>query len=325
MSANRLDFDSYQREALITDQSKEDGDASLLIPLLGLVGEIGTLATEQKKRIRDNKKHELFAERIAEDLGDILWYLSNFASKSGMSLEEIARQNLRKVRARWSLPAGSALFDEQSDPHEQLPRRVELDFCPDRDGSGVVLYLCGRRVGDRLTDNNRRDDGYRFHDVFHLAYAAILGWSPVTRALLNCKRRSSPLTDEVEDGGRAIAIEEGIAALVYADAKDHAFYAGMSEVDHAVLDTIRKMTSHLEVQTRTEAEWQRAILVGFDAWRLLRQHRGGRITVDLAARSIEYSQVEAATSLTKARTPRPTRRARPRSLTWKVSHPATGT
>jgi hypothetical protein len=188
----------------------------------------------------------------------------------------------------------------------------------------VVLYLGARRIGDRLTDNNRRDDGYRFHDVFHLAYAAILGWSPVTRALLNCKRRSSALTDEVEDGGRAIAIEEGIAALVYADAKDHGFYAGMSEVDHAVLDTIRRMTSHLEVQTQTEAEWQRAILVGFDAWRRLRLHRGGRITVDLAARSIEYLQFEPATSITKARTRRATRRVRPRAQTWRAGQRATG-
>ena len=103
MNKNCLDFDIYQREALVTDQSKEDGAASLLLPLLGLVGEIGTLATEQKKRIRNSDKHQLFADRIAEDLGDILWYLSNFASKSGMSLEDIARRNLEKVRARWSL------------------------------------------------------------------------------------------------------------------------------------------------------------------------------------------------------------------------------
>jgi NTP pyrophosphatase (non-canonical NTP hydrolase) len=324
MSTGYLDFETYQREALTTDQVKDDGEAALLLPLLGLVGEIGTLATEQKKRIRDNEKHQLFADRIAEDLGDILWYLSNFASKSGMSLEEIARRNLAKVRARWSLPTESAaLFDEHSVPHEQLPRRIDLDFCPDRDGHGIVLHSDGRRVGDRLTDNNRRDDGYRFHDVFHLAYAATLGWSPVTRALLNCKRRSSALVDEVEDGGRAIAIEEGIAALVYADAKNHAFYSGLNEVDHAVLDTIRRMTSHLEVATRTEAEWQRAILVGFEAWRLLRQHRGGRISVDLVSHSVKFTPLERR-SFMKSRRPRRTRRARPRAVAWKASHSATG-
>ena len=42
----------------------------------------------------------------------------------------------------------------------------------------------------------------RFHDIFHLSYAAILGWSPTVRALLRCKRKSDPRVDEVEDGGK---------------------------------------------------------------------------------------------------------------------------
>ena len=42
-----------------------------------------------------------------------------------------------------------------------------------------------------------------FHDVFHLAYAAVLGWSPTTRALLKIKRKSRPEIDENEDGARA--------------------------------------------------------------------------------------------------------------------------
>jgi hypothetical protein len=53
-------------------------------------------------------------------------------------------------------------------------------------------------------------------DVFHLAYAAVLGWSPVTRKLLDRKRRSNPQVDLAEDGGRAIVIEEGIAAMAFA-------------------------------------------------------------------------------------------------------------
>ncbi|MGW7530630.1 hypothetical protein ACWGJ5_46485, partial [Streptomyces sp. NPDC054783] len=33
----------------------------------------------------------------------------------------------------------------------------------------------------------RVEDDYRFHDAFHLAHAAVLGWSPVSRFLLGCK------------------------------------------------------------------------------------------------------------------------------------------
>lgn len=60
---------------------------------------------------------------------------------------------------------------------------------------------------------------YRFHDVFHLAYAAVLGWSPVLRALLKCKRKSHPWLDENQDGARAILIEEGISTFVFNHAK----------------------------------------------------------------------------------------------------------
>jgi hypothetical protein len=45
-------------------------------------------------------------------------------------------------------------------------------------------------IRDRLTDDKAEEDDYRFHDVFHLAHAAILGWSPVTRALFKVKRKS---------------------------------------------------------------------------------------------------------------------------------------
>ena len=52
----------------------------------------------------------------------------------------------------------------------------------------VFLRCNGINIGDRLTDNKLEKDDYRFHDVFQLANAAILGWSPVLRALLRVKR-----------------------------------------------------------------------------------------------------------------------------------------
>ena len=72
-------------------------------------------------------------------------------------------------------------------------------------GKVYVIQQCnGINIGDRLTDNKTEEDDYRFHDVFHLAYAAILGWSPVTRSLFKVKRKSDPKTDETQDGARAI-------------------------------------------------------------------------------------------------------------------------
>jgi hypothetical protein len=76
-------------------------------------------------------------------------------------------------------------------------------------------------MGQELDDNVHEADGYRFHDVFHLACAAVLGWSPVTRRNLKRKRRSVDAMDRNEDGGRATVVEEGISALVFAYALDH--------------------------------------------------------------------------------------------------------
>jgi hypothetical protein len=77
-----------------------------------------------------------------------------------------------------------------------------------------VLQRCnGVLIGDRLSDNVAHADDYRFHDVFHYAYAAVLGWSPVTRALFRLRRKSDPAIDEAQDGARAVLIEEGASDL----------------------------------------------------------------------------------------------------------------
>ena len=139
-----------------------------------------------------------------------------------------------------------------------------------------------------MTDNAYDSDGYRFPDVFHFAYAAVLGWSPITRALLRRKRKSRPLLDEVEDGGRAAVIEEGVAALAFDYARRHHLLDGVSMLDFQLLRTIKDMTSHLEVKQCTTGEWEQAILQGFKVWRAVLAASGGRIAVDLDQRHIDY-------------------------------------
>src|SRR5437016_14363275 len=88
----------------------------------------------------------------------------------------------------------------------------------------IQMYYEGTQLGNNLDDNAHEEDGYRFHDAFHLAFLAVFGWSPVIRKLLDKKRHSVPEIDNVEDGARAIIIEEAISAMVYEHAKDHNFY-----------------------------------------------------------------------------------------------------
>ena len=291
-----MDLKTYQAEALQTDQvpgSNEDEFATaVIVPMLGLAGETGQLLSEYKKHLRDGAAHRLFKDRVGEELGDLLWYVSNVASKFGLDLDDIAQRNLAKVRARWSSPSERAPDLDSTLPiAERLPRRMTVQLV-EEPGSGerpkVRMTINGEGIGALLGDNAYDPDGYRFHDVFHLAYAAILGWSPNLRAFLKRKRKSRPLLDDVEDGGRARIIEEGVSALAFDYARVHNFLEGINEIDYRLLRTIQSMTSHLEVSQATAADWERAILEGFAVWRAVLANNGGEILVDLDEQQIRY-------------------------------------
>jgi NTP pyrophosphatase (non-canonical NTP hydrolase) len=290
-----MDFDNYQKKALRTDRvparDGADDAASLIVPMLGLAGETGQLLSEYKKHLRDGEAHRLFKDRVSEELGDLLWYIANVASKFDLSLSEIAAANLAKVKERWASERTEPLtFDAELPEGERLPRQFEVELI-DVEGDArqrVRVLIDGKAFGAELTDNAYDADGYRFHDVFHFAYAAVLGWSPITRSLLRRKRKSRPLLDEVEDGGRAAVIEEGVTALAFDYARRHRFLDGVAALDFQLLRTIKDMTSHLEVRQCTTGEWERAILQGFEVWRSVLAARGGRIAVDLDARRVTF-------------------------------------
>ena len=178
------------------------------------------------------------------------------------------------------------LLDGAFPPGEQLPRRMEVLIEENSTGQAVTT-VNGARVGDPLRDNRHDEDGYRFHDVFHVANAAMLDWSPVLRAMLRRKRKSNAPVDEVEDGGRAMVIEEGILAMVFSNAERRNFLQQGETTDPRLLQAISDMTHHLEVGVRTREEWEKAIRAGFRAWHRIRQQGGGRLVADLERRSLE--------------------------------------
>lgn len=291
-----MDLNTYQREAQSTDRVPSKANAaadenSLIVPLLGLAGETGELLSEYKKHLRDGEAHLLFKDRVSEELGDLLWYIANVAEKFDLKLEDIARQNLEKVSGRWGQQEKElVIFDATFGDDERLPRKFEVDLSEVTvDGSTKIqMHVNGEKIGDDLTDNADDPDGYRFHDVFHLAYVAVLGWSPVIRKLMKKKRKSDPKIDEVQDGGRAQVLDEGVAALVFDYAREHNWLKGVSELDYKLLRTIKGVTSLLEVRERSLGEWQRAILQGFDVWRKTLESNGAKILIDQDERSITF-------------------------------------
>ena len=290
-----MDMRQYQEEA----QKMDSVPGNINIPLLGLAGETGSLLTEYKKHMRDGDSYRIFDERIEEELGDILWYVANIATKSKLDLAEIAVKNLKKVRGRWKseddekglLPGiKSRLFDEEYPAGEQIPRQFTATFHQNtkKGKTYVEVRVNSVKLGDELTDNSHMDDGYRFHDVFHLAYAAVLGWSPVTRKNLHRKRKSNDMVDEVEDGGRAAVLEEAVSALAFDYAKMHSFFEKVNRVDYELLSKIKSLTSHLEVSRCTVAQWEKAILDGFRVWRQFRHYGGGTLVGNLNERTFSF-------------------------------------
>jgi NTP pyrophosphatase (non-canonical NTP hydrolase) len=292
-----MDLNEYQRRANTTDQrparSDDDRDDVLVFPLMGLASEVGSLVTQYKKRIRDGDAHALFTDRVAEELGDILWYVANLAHKLDLDLEDVAALNLRRITERWPAEGATVpakLLDDEYPPEEQLPRHVSVRFREVEVDGRMKLQISseGAQLGNDLTDMNYDDDGYRFHDAFHLTYAAMLGWSPVARSFFETKRDSNPRVREIEDGGRAVVIEEAISALVFDYARKQRFLDGVPHLDFELLRSVQGFVSHLEVRTRTVDEWEKAILRSYQIWRQLRDHQGGVVHLDLPARTIDF-------------------------------------
>ena len=90
-----MHFNEYQLLANQTDHHSGTSPLGsdhqdLLVPLLGLASEAGELLGEHKKWASDGGSYKLYPDWVKEELGDMLWYLSNVATKYGLTLEEVA-------------------------------------------------------------------------------------------------------------------------------------------------------------------------------------------------------------------------------------------
>ena len=91
-----MDFRDYQKLSRKTAIYPQKGK-NFIYPTLGLAGEAGEVAEKIKKVLRDNQGiiDQPRKEEIAKELGDVLWYLAQIATELGLSLEEVAKDNLK--------------------------------------------------------------------------------------------------------------------------------------------------------------------------------------------------------------------------------------
>tara|TARA_B100000579_G_scaffold438049_1_gene471423 strand:- start:8862 stop:9158 length:297 start_codon:yes stop_codon:yes gene_type:complete len=91
----------YQK--LITGETKKykkpSSEGSLLLHAVSLAAEVGEVMDEVKKSERDDeglisKKRR---KKLVDELGDVLFYYLRLCAKLNISLEEVIKQNKKKV------------------------------------------------------------------------------------------------------------------------------------------------------------------------------------------------------------------------------------
>lgn len=94
----------YQKLAERTINSTLANVDAEMHALHGMVGEIGELHSIYQKEYQG---HEIQEEHLKKELGDLLWFIAEYCTVNGWTLEEIMQLNIAKLKARY--PEG---FDE---------------------------------------------------------------------------------------------------------------------------------------------------------------------------------------------------------------------
>ena len=133
-----MNFDEYENLAMRTDdESKYNGGINRLINgLMGLNGEAGEAIDLLKKALFQG--HELKKERLVEELGDCLWYLTLTARTIGVKLEDIANANILKLVKRFpdgfsehnSVNRDNDIPEERPVPGPEATQAMEAPYDP---------------------------------------------------------------------------------------------------------------------------------------------------------------------------------------------------
>lgn len=94
-----ITFHAYQQAAARTADAEAQVRDRRLMAALGLAGEAGEVVDLIKKV--EGHGHALDPAKLAEELGDLLWYVAEVASCYGLDLAAIAAGNIAKLERRY--------------------------------------------------------------------------------------------------------------------------------------------------------------------------------------------------------------------------------
>lgn len=107
-----MTLNEYQSMSRRTHPAGQDWHEKLQNAALGLCGEAGEVADHIKKGLYQG--HGVRNDRIAEELGDVLFYASMMADAMGLTLQDVAQGNVDKLLKRY--PDG---FDPERSLHRE--------------------------------------------------------------------------------------------------------------------------------------------------------------------------------------------------------------
>lgn len=105
-----MHFYEYQTAAQRTANKSAYDIEKIMNGCLGLAGESGECCDILKKNMFQG--HKLDEDHLIEELGDVLWYCAELATGLGVSLDEVAKRNIEKLKERY--PEG---FDPERSIH----------------------------------------------------------------------------------------------------------------------------------------------------------------------------------------------------------------
>lgn len=93
-----MTINEYQNAALRT-AGTDDYDSLLVNGVMGLAGESGECVDIVKKHLFQG--HPLDKKHLAEEIGDVAWYMAVCAHAIGYDLESVLQMNVDKLRKRY--------------------------------------------------------------------------------------------------------------------------------------------------------------------------------------------------------------------------------
>lgn len=92
-----MKINDYQKDARATCL---ESAKNLPYLIAGLAAETGEVAGKYAKYIRDRTEFYKLEEDLVKELGDVLWFVAVMADNMGVTLEQVAQQNIDKLYSR---------------------------------------------------------------------------------------------------------------------------------------------------------------------------------------------------------------------------------